>query len=482
VTISPPRPDTALNVADASELLIKEARRKGRWRLFKRSSIVALVAVLVTAGVMIAQRGPAATGRHTNNDSGRPTGPKILPTNASVRALATVDMLSPQFGYAIGGTGQKTSSAYLLVTSNGAATWRARSELSFELPGVAWSVPHLHFVSAQVGYADAAVAGGPASNRGVFVTTNGGFSWRKLNFAGYTPSFATWSIGNDPINESYQISGGVLTLVTLRCTKYELNVNNGNWCPAYMDEFRVGATRPFKVEPIPSRYAFPGDPSRLASARLLAATGASSAIVGVGDDEANFPVLETSNGGSTWSKWSNPCYQLRGSTGIRIQIPIQDLRITNAGWYLTCYQGGGMSQGTTYFGKSLNDGRSWTLLSQGSEGATAGNIRFVGNIGDVYTQIWVSNDGSILWSWNPDNSGLVRYSEDGGRNWQSISTPRSQPPSSLSVLSLDPVGAHGAIAIFPKGVEYSTSNGRTWFRVASIRKGSVKVTSNSWHR
>ena len=100
----------------------------------------------------------------------------------------------------------------------------------------------------------------------------------------------------------------------------------------------------------------------------------------------------------------------------------------------------------------------------------------------VYTQIWVSNDGSILWSWNPDNSGLVRYSEDGGRNWQSISTPRSQPPSSLSVLSLDPVGAHGAIAIFPKGVEYSTSNGRTWFRVASIRKGSVKVTSNSWHR
>jgi hypothetical protein len=141
-----------------------------------------------------------------------------------------------------------------------------------------------------------------------------------------------------------------------------------------------------------------------------------------------------------------------------------------------------MSQGTTYFGKSLNDGRSWTLLSQGSEGATAGNIRFVGNIGDVYTQIWVSNDGSILWSWNPDNSGLVRYSEDGGRNWQSISTPRSQPPSSLSVLSLDPVGAHGAIAIFPKGVEYSTSNGRTWFRVASIRKGSVKVTSNSWHR
>jgi hypothetical protein len=40
------------------------------------------------------------------------------------------------------------------------------------------------------------------------------------------------------------------------------------------------------------------------------------------------------------------------------------------------------------------------------------------------------------------------------------------------------VGAHGAIAILPKGVEYSTSNGRTWFRAAPIRKESVKSMSN----
>jgi len=479
VTISPPRPDTALNVADAAELLIKEARRKGRWRLFKRCLIVALAAVLVAAVVMIAQRGPAANGRHPNSDSGKPTSSKILPTNTSVRALATVDMLNPRFGYAIGGTGQKTSGAYLLVTSNGGATWRVRSELSFELPGVAWAAPHLDFVSAQVGYADAAVAGGPVSNQGVFVTTNGGSSWRELNFAGYTPTFATGTIGDPSVNESYQIAGGVLTLVTLRCTKHELNQEGGNWCPSYLDEFRVGATRPFKVEPIPSRNALPNSTPQSESVRLIAATGRSSAIVAIGDDEGNFPVLETSNGGSTWSKWSNPCYQLRGSTGIRIQIPIQDLRITNIAWYLTCYQGGGMSQGTTYLGESINHGRSWTLLSQGSEGATAGNIPYVGNIGDEYVEIWVSNDGSTMWSWNRFNSGLLGYSEDGGRHWQSISTPRSPRPSSLSVLSLDPVGAHGAIAIFPKGVEYSTSNGRTWFRIASIRKGAVKAKSNS---
>jgi hypothetical protein len=130
-----------------------------------------------------------------------------------------------------------------------------------------------------------------------------------------------------------------------------------------------------------------------------------------------------------------------------------------------------MSQGTMYLGKSLNHGKSWTLLSQGSEGATAGNIPYVGNIGDEETQIWASNDGSILWSWNAQNSGLLGFSNDGGHHWQSISTPHSPLPSSLSALSLDPVGPHGAIAIFPKGVEYSTTNGRTWFRVAAVNRG-----------
>ena len=116
--------------------------------------------------------------------------------------------------------------------------------------------------------------------------------------------------------------------------------------------------------------------------------------------------------------------------------------------------------------------------STAGEGATAGNIPYVGNIGDEYVEIWVSNDSSILWSWNRFNSGLIGYSNDGGRHWHSISTPGSSPPSSLSDLSLDPVGPNGAIAIFPKGVEYSTVNGRTWSRVVAIRKGSVRSTSS----
>lgn len=390
--------------------------------------------------------------------------------SGSVKILATTNMLTPEIGFAIGGTGKKSSKAYLLATSNGGANWKERSELSYELPNAAWAVPHLDFVSKDVGYTDANVAGGPDSNQGVYVTLNGGFSWRRLIFAGYTPTFAMPTLSDPPVNESYQIADGILTLVSLHCTKHELTVDAGNWCPSFLNEFRVGAIRPFKVEPIPSRNALPNEPPRLESVRLLAATGASNAIVALGDMEAPFPVLESSNGGSAWSTWSNPCYRLRGSTGINIKVTIQDLRIAHTGWYLTCYEGGGMSQGTLYLGRSNNHGQSWTLLSQGSEGANAGNIPFVGNIGDTDVEMWVSNDGSTLWSWDRFNSGLLDYSSDGGRLWRSISTPGSKLPNSLSYLSFDPIGAHGAIVIFPKGSTYSTSNGRTWFRVTVVSR------------
>jgi hypothetical protein len=164
----------------------------------------------------------------------------MVTLNGSVKTLATIDMLTPEIGFAVGSTGQKGSKAYLLATSNGGVTWSIRSELSYELSSSAWATPHLDFVSKQVGYTDANVAGGPASNQGVYVTSNGGVSWRRLIFAGYTPTFATPTLSDPPVNESYQIADGILTLVTLRCSQRELKVDAGNWCPSYFEEFRIG--------------------------------------------------------------------------------------------------------------------------------------------------------------------------------------------------------------------------------------------------
>jgi len=101
-----------------------------------------------------------------------------------------------------------------------------------------------------------------------------------------------------------------------------------------------------------------------------------------------------------------------GSTGLTIKDAIQDFESLPplVSHVLPRW---GMSQGTIYLGKSSNQGRSWTLLSQGSMGATAGSIPFVGNIGDTDVEMWESNDGTTLWAWYRYNSGLLYYSSGG---------------------------------------------------------------------
>jgi len=164
--------------------------------------------------------------------------------------------------------------------------------------------------------------------------------------------------------------------VTLRCTSRELTVEAGNWCPSYVDEFRVGAVRPFRVEPIPSRQARAGESAQLESVRLIAATGPSSAIVAS-------------------ATWKVPFQSLTPQRGFHVEDMVESL-LPPSGIDGDHDQGcdsgpsnhshrlvshvlprWGMSQGTIYLGKSSNQGRSWTLLSQGSMGATAGSIPFV---------------------------------------------------------------------------------------------------------
>jgi outer membrane protein assembly factor BamB len=81
MTLSPPRHDTSFELPDALELLIEEARRKGRRRRLEGAIFIFSVAVIVAAVSFIALRGPSKPGPLANRESGKSTGVRYTRTN-----------------------------------------------------------------------------------------------------------------------------------------------------------------------------------------------------------------------------------------------------------------------------------------------------------------------------------------------------------------------------------------------------------------
>jgi hypothetical protein len=336
--------------------------------------------------------------------------------------------------------------------------------LPYSLTNDGFSVPSLLFLNERVGYTQSGIAMGsdqsPASDRDVFVTTDGGIAWRPLSLVGVTPTAAGDNLTAGSVNESYQVAGGVVSLVALRCTGAEL-IQGGSVCPSVLEQFRVGATQPFASRSIPAiGDSIPG--GRVLSDRLLAAVSANTVIVAQGDLEGWSPVLISRTGGRSWATWPTPCGSLRVRR-LDLQLPIQELDLFASNrWVLDCFQGGGMSQGSIVVSVTNDQGRSWHLLSEGSEGATAGGIPYVGKIGDVDQTIWSSNNGRILWAWD-SVQGWFSESTDGGRDWKLLG-PFGPAVGGPPTVALSPVGPRGALLIV-LGRAFETTNGTQWHHV-----------------
>ncbi len=450
------------------EVLIKEARRRGRHH---RAAMVLLVAALVAsviAGVVIGFGG-------SRSGTGKPRHASSSPGSVPIGAAATVgllgrgssiwvvDMLSTTDGYAIAARHGINRVAFLVATSNGGHTWRVKSRLPYGLSPDTFAIPSLAFVNGMIGYTQSGVAGGTSTDRGVYVTTDGGLRWLRLSIAGYTPNAAGDNLFPGSVNESYQVAGGVLSLVALKCTAAELE-QGGSVCPSTLEQYKVGATRPFSTWNIPSigselpqASGEPRQAARVPSDRLLAAVSPSTVIVAQGDLEAWNPVLISTNGGRSWAKWATPCGQIQVGR-VRLQLPIQELDIfAPHRWLLDCWQPQGMNQGAIVVSITHDQGRSWQLLSSGSFGASAGGIPFVGTIGDEDETLWASRDGRVLWAWD-SSQGWFSESIDGGRDWHKVQV--GGPPTA----NLSPVGPHGAILIV-LGKAFETVDGTHWRHV-----------------
>src|ERR1019366_3467456 len=68
---------------DASELLIEEARRKGRRRRLTRGIAIFSVVVIIAVIAFIALRGPSRPGPLANRESGKSNGVNYTPTNVT---------------------------------------------------------------------------------------------------------------------------------------------------------------------------------------------------------------------------------------------------------------------------------------------------------------------------------------------------------------------------------------------------------------
>ena len=448
------------------DVLIPEVRRQTRRRRFW----IAIVAILVVALAATAIAALAARGSHivTPKTPGRAEPPSLRAgTIATVDRLGrgssiwVVDMLSTSRGFAIAGAPGSKHSSFLVATRDGGQTWRIRSRLPYPITSDLYALPTLQFLNGRIGYTQSGIADGNTADRSVDVTTDGGLSWHPLIFAGYTVSAAGGdNVVASSINESYQIAGGVVSVLALQCTGSEL-LQGGVVCPTDLDQFKLGRTVPFSTARIPPigedsavRYAL--------SDRLLAAVSTRTAIVVEGDLEGWEPALITHNAGRTWATWPNPCASIRVAKLV-MQLPIQELHLYSAHqWVLDCYQGGGMSQGSTVVSASANQGRTWQLLSEGSEGANAAGIPSVGTVGDNDQTIWESNNGRFMWSWN-STRGWLSESSDGGREW-SLLGPVSSDSGGAPYADLSPLGRSGAILV-ALGKAIETTDGVRWHHV-----------------
>lgn len=256
---------------DPVEVLIKEARRRGRLHLAIGLLTCALVAGSVVATI-VRIGSPAPTG--SSPTSSIPTGAvATVDRMGHGSSIFAIDMLSTTHGFGIAGRPGQGSPSYLVATSTAGRTWIVRSRLPFSLLNDGLTVPSLLFLDERVGYAQSGIATGgdegPSSDRDVFVTTDGGFAWRPLSIGGVTPTAAGDDLTAGSVNESYQVAGGVVSLVALRCTGAEL-LQGGSVCPSELEQFKVGSVRP---APSSSPKGISKDGARCSSRRLRAGPG-----------------------------------------------------------------------------------------------------------------------------------------------------------------------------------------------------------------
>jgi photosystem II stability/assembly factor-like uncharacterized protein len=389
-------------------------------------------------------------------------------------------MLTSSFGYAVAGSPSGKVDEYLVATNDGGKSWSVRGLLPYSF--MHWSTqPALHFVSANVGYTQIPTKNyliGTSSDESktrrngysyipqkvfsvglIYVTTNGGRSWRPLSMLGNEIGDQS-SMGLFPSYGDYQFSNGVLAVVSDECSKAELVATEGSGCPSAIAWYRPGAIHPFSTHQIPT-MGLPRVVPVPVTASLVDAVSSATAIVQESWYGSIFVTrdLVTTDGGGSWRAFDLPC----GATQ-----PSELLVVPGHEWIQECTSLINGYQGSMYLFATTNGGRNWKSIASAS--APYGPDGYYVPKGQVLAgaryEFLTNQSGSVLWgvdiSWTDSGGPSMVMSSNGGRTWT---------PSVVSghLFAGGPAGSFSAsgttgLLVTPTGVAYRTTNGSTWVR------------------
>jgi photosystem II stability/assembly factor-like uncharacterized protein len=170
MTIAPARHDVSFETSDAAELLIKEARRKGRRRRLRVGMIVFAVLVIIAAAALV------AIGRATTAGS-KATGSPRTAVGADTVSSAVfapfyfppsqnVQFVSPNDGWLI----DPSVEDRILGTTNGGRSWSTSYSSTVSAKTDKGGIVSLDFVNNSDGWA-------LLYGEGLISTTDGGRSW-----------------------------------------------------------------------------------------------------------------------------------------------------------------------------------------------------------------------------------------------------------------------------------------------------------------
>jgi hypothetical protein len=444
VRLTAPSPEVDSGDGDI-KVLIKEARRRQRLRYLAVATALIVVA-LALVGLSSLRGGP-------NSPRNAPSAPKrsqptAVPPLPVKSKIWTLDMLNTSSGYAVAGVSSVKQNELLIKTTNEGQSWSVVGRLPYSFVAGQFK-PLLDFVTPSVGYTQSFRA--PDS---IYVTTNAGKSWSRLQLLGNVPS-ALDAVANASTSPDFRVSENVVSLMSLKCT---IATSNGA-CPATLSQYHWGATTPFASH----RVAYLGTGSKAsANTYLLAAPTAATALVAEGATAGGtFSFALTTNGGAAWSPIINPCKPYAGAGG----MSISGVSLTASRMILNCTQGTGMNHGTVLLSETANGGHSWSTINYTP--AWSGKA---GAISNEIDQVWASNGGIVMWSYS--SLGFVQVSTNGGRTWSSIDVSGKVLNSSTYggwPIEFDPVGPSGAYFVTKSGQILLSRNGTNFIPVRLLR-------------